>query len=428
MWDGYLALAGNEIVNTARATAYARNAGLAVQCDPCESAASVIGDPPYWQVDEDAPWWDPAMPQSAGFLGVFGLDVAGFNTNPVSRTPTALIGGGSVLGPLTRTHREITFTVALIATGECELAYGLEWLSAALLGSACGGDSCSSGDVACLFGCCPGTSPYSPDGTADLRYLYDVGLLEGPSVTEKEYIPGGPCGARRGEFIWATVTFTLAAAKPWIYREPLATLVDWVPLGGGETVTVDPDQVYEECLTPEPCLTDPKCPPPYLPPAPPVPKSPCYPSGRAKFRRSRIQVSPLEQGQWLETVPVLEVQAGGNDMRRLLVRFWANPQNSPCEDYSDPCNACADINLPYLPSGSRLTVDGRVQRSVVECEQYPIGTATATPTIYGAQGAHFDWPVFTCPTGLCIEVWSLSQYTAPDATARVLLVPRSDVG
>ncbi|MGW1840730.1 hypothetical protein [Streptomyces sp. NPDC002067] len=416
MLADYMDLAGTEIVNSARAAVYARGRGVPVQCDPCPDIAAAVGDMPYLDpVTDEAPWYDAAVPESASLLGVLGLSVAGFDSSPISREPTQLIGDGAALGPMRRTHREIGYTVLLIAAEECALSYGLEWLSSALQGAACGSGACG-GDEMCLFSCCP------VDGERELRHLYDVGLLDGPQVTETKYLGSGA--------VLATVTFSLAAGTPWIYREPLATRSDgWVSLGGGEIVpNFDPDQVYEQCLTPKPCLDDPLCPPPALPPRPPAPVSPCYPTGLSDFRRTRIQVSPLEQPSWLETVPVLEVQTGSTEMRRLVVRFWANPQGNDCGDFNDPCNACTDVNISYLPRGSSLTVDGRVQRSVVECPQEPIGTSTAAPTIYGPQGSNFQYPTFGCPTGLCIEVWSRLEFTAPDARARVLLVPRSDMG
>ncbi|TBO60918.1 hypothetical protein EYS09_03880 [Streptomyces kasugaensis] len=416
MLADYMDLAGTEIVNSARAAVYARARGVPVQCDPCPELPAALGDMPYVDPATDgAPWYDRAVPESAGVLGLLGLSVAGFDSAPVSREPTQLIGDGAALGPVRRKHREIAYTALLIAVDEGSLSYGLEWLSSTLQGSACGPATCG-GDEMCTFSCCP------VDGERELRHLYDVGLLDWPQVTDTQYLAGGA--------VLAKVTFSLAAGTPWIYREPLATRSEgWVPLGDGEIVPfTDPDQVYDQCLTPRPCLDDPLCPPPALPPRPPAPVSPCFPTGLDDFRRTRIQVSPLEQPSWLETVPVLEVQTGSHEMRRLVVRFWANPQGNPCSDYNDPCNACTDINISYLPGGSTLTVDGRVQRSVVECPQEPIGTATTAPTVFGPRGSSMQYPTFSCPTGLCIEVWSRLEFTAPDARARVLLVPRSDVG
>lgn len=424
MWEGYASLAGQELINSTRATTYAGNAGLAIQCEPCETTAAALAEDSYVDIAQDpAPWYDANSPQSTRFYGVFGLTVAGYAVNPVTRTPTQRVGEGATIGPLRKTSREIIYTVALLAADDCALSYGLEWLASSLNGTECGGSVCG-GDELCVFSCCPGSGAQGAlgeFGDQEFRHLYDVGLLEGPSLGEVRYLTGGQ--------IWAEVTFTLVAGKPWIYREPLITLSDWVPLIDGEVVqNIDPDAVYDECLQPKPCLEDPDCPQPALPPRPPAPLSPCFPTGQGNFYRTRIRVSPLDQLQWLETVPVLEVRTGNGIMRRLVVRFWANPQDNDCDLYNDPCNACMDINVSYLPRGSTLTVDGRVQRAVVECPQVPIGTTTATPTIYGPRGESFEWPVFGCPTGLCIEVWSRFEYTDPGAVARVQLVPRADVG
>ncbi|MFJ9719887.1 hypothetical protein ACIRPQ_28845 [Streptomyces sp. NPDC101213] len=423
MHEGFMSLAGNEIVNSARAVAYAEAAGLTFDCTVCEHLPDFLGDDPYEEVGPDAPWWDPGQPQSWGFLGVYGLQVAGFDSNPIERTPIPLVGDGSALGTLRRRHREISFTVGLFAVGECQLVYGLEWLASALRGSQCTGGC--NGDELCMFSCCPGCvdipAATGEPGDGELRHLYDVGLLEGPAVTDVETLDG--------DILFATVSFTLVAGKPYVYREPLAAGIGWVPLGGGELVTAtDPDAVYAQCKPPKPCSTDPLCSSPPMPPKPPVPLSPCYTTGRGTFRRTRLSVSPIDDAIWLESVPLIEVRAGSQDMRRLLIRFWANRQGNPCDVYNDPCNACTDINVSYLPANSHLIIDGRTGRSVVECQQVPVGVATSTPTVYGPKGGLFQYPVFVCPTGLCIEVWSHSGFTASDATARVLMVPRADMG
>jgi len=407
----YLELAGVEIVNSARAAAYSVARGVPVQCDPCPELAGALGDLAYTDpVTDRAPWWDPGVPGSSGVLGVMGMSVAGFNASPLGREPVQLVGDGAALGVARRSHREIAYTVLLLTTGECALSYGLEWLAAALGGSACG--TCD-GDEMCVFSCCP------VDGTRELRHLYGVGLLDGPQVTDTQYLPTG--------HVIATVTFSLAAGVPWIYREPLDTLTGWVSLAGGTSISVDPDQVYERCIEPTPCLEDPDCPAPTLPPRPPVPVDACYPSGRDQFLQSVIGLRPVDQPQWLETVPVLEVVTGRRAMRRLVVRFWTDPSGD-CAATTDPCRACAAIQVPYLPARSVLRVDGRTQRAVVECPQGPTGTAAGAPTLYGPQGRRFEWPTFACATGLCIELLSLEETTADNARARVLLVPRSDAG
>jgi hypothetical protein len=423
MWEGYMDLAGQEIINSARAMAYGGAAGLQIRCEPCDSLPFALDDLPYEATtdpDNAAPWYDPARPQSAQFLGVLGLGCSGFETNPTARTPSPLIGDGSALGVLRRTHREMGFTVLLIAENEPAMVYGLGWLATALRGGSCSSATCR-GDELCMFSSCPGeTVGGDASGDAELRHLYDVGLLDGPTVSTRQ---------SAGTLLLATVTFTLAAGKPWIYQEPLDVGSDWVALASGDRRSNwDPDTVYTQCPTPVPCLQDPLCKDPALPPQAPIPISPCYPKGKGNFYRSVVSLSPLDVPQWLETVPVLELATGSKALRRLIVRFWANPQGLGCDDVTDPCSACLDISVAYLPAGATLTVDGRIQRATVDCPSGASGSSKSTPTIYGPQGRSFEWPVFACPTGLCIELLTQYENTARNAQARVSLIPRADVG
>jgi len=436
MWDGYLDFAGTEIINTARAVAYARGAGLPVQCSECDSLYAAVGDEPYQAPNTDtAPWYDTSQPESGQFLGVMGMGVAGTSASTLTRTPVPLVGEGSAVGFGRRNHREIAFTVSLIARGDRGLSYGIEWLASALQGASCSTMAGCDGYEACMFTACPtetlaplecgqGDTVPIPEpgenvGAAELRHLFDVALLEGPALGEVRYLSGG--------FRWADATFTLVAGKPYIFREPVQTLTDWVPLGTQPIVgPVDPDAVYEECVTPEPCLTDPTCPTPPMPPRPPIPADPCYQGGAALFRRALVEIDPIAPPDWAEMVPVIEVSTGSAEMRRLIIRFWTSDASQPCSSLSDPCDACLDISMSYLPAGALLTVDGRVQRATVGCPQGDEGYVTTTPYIFGTAGQTFTWPVFACPTGLCVEVLSLATATAANAQVRVQMVPRSD--
>lgn len=438
IWDGYLDFAGTEIINTARAVAYARGAGLPVRCQECTTLHLALGDEPYVAPNVDtAPWYDASVPESGQFLGVMGMSVSGLSSSTITRTPVSLVGDGSAIGAARRAHREIAFTVALIARGQRGLSYGIEWLAAALQGASCGATGVCDGGEMCMFSACPTETiadtecptgdateiiTEDPDGTlgdAELRHLFDTAVLEGAALGEVRYLSGG--------FLWADATFTVVAGKPWIFREPVMTLTDWVPLGTQAIVgPLDPDAVYDECETAEPCLDDPTCPTPAMPPRPPIPADPCYEGGAALFRRALIEIDPISPPDWLEMVPIIEVSTGSAEMRRLIIRFWTNDSSQPCSSLSDPCNACLDVSVSYLPAGALLTIDGRVQRAQVGCPQGDQGYVTTTPYIFGTAGQTFAWPVFSCPTGLCVEVLSLASATAGNAQARVRMVPRSD--
>lgn len=417
MFPGYLNLSCAEIINNERAAIYVQAHGVTINCDRCPDLPSILGHGPYTSpASDDAPWYDPVRGASADFLGVFSSSMEGLSASTATREPIPLVRDGSSIGPLRRDHREIAVTVRMFALTECGLSYGLEWLSRSLSGDACGG-SCTGGE-AFLFACCPGVGTDTGFDYAAARYLYDVGLLEGPTISERIYY---------SEVIEAAVTFTLVAGNPWIYGEALPTGDDWVSLADGAEVRADPDQVYQRCLPPTPCATDPQCPRPPLPPAPPRPVSPCYVTGVGDFLVSRIRVASEDYPLWSELVPVIEVEPGSTDMRRLLVRFWSNPSNESCDQQLDPCDACGDLNITYLPAGSLLTVDGRVSRSAIECETEGVGTAASPPNAFGPQGGLFQYPYFPCPGGLCLEVWSRADTTGADARARITLIPRADV-
>ena len=417
MWPGYLNLACAETINNERAATYVQPYGVTIDCDRCPDLPDVLGHDPYTSpVGDDAPWYDPVRGASADFLGVFSSSIEGLGTSTATRTPIPLVSEGSSIGPLRREHREIAVTARMFALTECGLSYGLEWLSRSLSGDPCGG-SCTGGEMF-VFACCPGTGTDTGFDYAESRYLYDVGLLEAPTITERIYY---------SEVIEAVITFTLVAGKPWIYGEALPTGDDWVSLADGAEVRADPDQVYQRCLPPTPCATDPQCPRPPLPPSPPRPVSPCYPTGVGDFLVSRIRVASEDYPLWSELVPVIEVEPGSSDMRRLLVRFWSNPSNESCDQQLDPCDACGDLNVTYLPAQSLLTVDGRVSRSAIECETEGVGTATSPPNAFGPRGGLFSYPYFPCPGGLCVEVWARADTVAADARARITLIPRADV-
>ncbi|WP_030236744.1 hypothetical protein [Streptomyces sp. NRRL S-350] len=417
----YADFACTEIINSVRATTYAQLYCLPIECDACPELPCALDhgdltkDPYTPYVDpatDEAPWYDEAVPESANVLGFMGLDVTGFQKSTISRTPIPLVGDGSALGIARRAHRIITYTVLMIVRDECALEYGLSWLAASLSG--CCDDGCV-GSTLGVFACCP-----TCEGCDSMRYLYNVGLLEGPDVESLEYLTDG---------ILARVTFSLIAGTPWIYRNPLTVSETWHDLTAGTTVVTDPDAAYDDCVQPADCLEDPECPSPTLPNRVPIPVDPCYPTGTDTFLRTVISIPVTDVPNRLDMVPVLELEVGSTDLRRIVVRFRASLTGTDCNDpLADPCGICTDLQTPYLPAGSVLTVDGRTQRAELECSTAGIGSATAHPPLYGAQGGAFQWPVFGCPEGMCIEILTTKASTGAGTRARVLMVTRTDAG
>lgn len=424
MFAGWLEIAGTEVISTERARTYAAGLGItSVRCDACPNLPGVLGDAPYTLPQEDsAPWYDPAVPASREFAGVVGLDVNGADGTG-TRTPTDLLGDGAAIGPLRRARRELTYRVALLATTDCGLSYGLGWLASALRGGDCDTGGCR-GDELCAFACCP-----SGDGVAQLRHLYHVGLLDGPTIKTLYQIAGSGAscttGAGKGGSHIAEAEFTLVAGIPYWYREPVTISTT----GGGDVDTGGMAPGDDDCAPDVSCLFDPTCPAPAPPPSPPIPTDPCYPTGEFPTRRQVITVPAGRVPAWSEAVPIVQVNTGRGVLRRLTVRFYTNPAGDKCtSDQLDPCLACAELSIPYLPAGTLLTVDGRTRRAFVDCSGGSGPEALAEPILYGAGGGLFTWPVFSCggAAGMCIEIVSDARYSAYDMAATVQICARDD--
>ncbi|MFJ4960182.1 hypothetical protein ACIP6O_32280, partial [Streptomyces sp. NPDC088739] len=341
------------------------------------------------------------------------------------------VGDGAFVGNLRRTGREINVTVGLVAGDETAMVWGMEWLAAALRGSVCGQDACG-GDTLCFFASCP----CGPEGLFDrlgdreLRHVYDVGLVAGPSENLRYTIPGARCAdplvSQCGDPVVVEATITLSAGRPWLYHEPIPPVPEapvWSYITQGELVTgYDPD--VDDCPTVPDCLQDPSCPPQPLPPSVPIPVDPCYPRGPYNAWRQRFSYEPVRASEWLELVPVVIVETGDTPLRRLSMRYIPNPNNLPCEDLSN-CSACGHLTVAYLPPKSTFVVDGRVSRAAVDCPS-PNGSAFSLPNLFGQRGGAYTWPVFECGGALCIEVYA--GLDADDgARVRMELVPRGDL-
>ncbi|WP_435111321.1 hypothetical protein [Nocardiopsis synnemataformans] len=388
----WLMLGGVEIVNTARVQAYTVGGcgGAQVGCSCPGLAQAIEGDddfPGYGQdpVSDGAPWVDPAVPESADFLGIVGLDGEGLSVGTASRTPVDLALGGANIGALRHRRREFTIKVTLVARSQAGLSYGSAWLASQLEGD----DDCW-GSEACLFAWCPSTAA---EGDRAVRHLYDTGLLEGPTPTAL---------FKASEEVWYQATeFVLVAGNSYLYSDPYIELDHRD--GVQDIVRVPPGGIEAECVDAPPCAYDPDCPPPPLPPLPPQPVDPCWPTTGFQAQRTMFSVAPGGVAAAYDTVPIVRVETGDAPLRRLSVRFYANPTGAPCSRFIDRCLACGEANVAYLPAGSVLTLDGRRQRTVLDCSGGR-GLALSEPTPFGPNGGLFSWPVISCANGLCVEV------------------------
>ena len=139
-WEGYLSYDGTEIINVARTEAYARDLDWFKPLYNNSLLPRVLGRSTGYttpSVDE-APWYDPDVPESNGFFGAYPIDVAGLENSSRASDPIEFTTEGGLPGRLRHGTRTGVFSVVLIGASEAAVKYGRDWLARALLGSACG--------------------------------------------------------------------------------------------------------------------------------------------------------------------------------------------------------------------------------------------------------------------------------------------------
>jgi len=411
-YDGWMTLGDVEIINSSKTWHAATQAGVPLLCgDSCPDLAYTLNDSSYVE-SQVFPWSDDALAPD-GFLGFIGQGIDGLDSGVSTRVITELAGEGATVGALRRGRRELTVHVLAVALSEEALNYGIAWLNSVVRGSVCG--SACLGDVLCFYDLCPDseTGTISADDLhhARLKNIFNVGILEAPTVVSKVRL-GEVCGGDEPADAWtAELTFMLVAGSPGIYSDPdLVVTVDsadWV---------VD-TSIAGTCNDPVGCRVDPTCAVPPLPPVVPVPTDPCAEPGAGPFERYMATIPNGLMSDWFEKVPVIVVQNGAFEMRDLSVSFAGNPSGVPCASLGGTtlqwCDFCEILYVPYIPARGSLIVDGRTRSAVVECPA--AGTSAVTglvsvsqAKIYGGyvfgQGSQlFTWPVFECGQTYCVQ-------------------------
>lgn len=223
MFNGYLELGGNEILNSSRAYGYTHTAECPINwliCDPCPGLRDALEDPTYDTANiSDAPWYDDQDPTTARFLGVHALTIENLSDSTRSATVAEGITDGGVVGIVRHAVRQVRVRAILSAWGEDALEAGLSWLDAALQPEVCSthGNSCGSADMCFFVACPPERALFNDDEVAyqervdELgRKLHGVTCISGPTVEQK---------IQRGEAFGYIVEFILAAATPFVFSE-----------------------------------------------------------------------------------------------------------------------------------------------------------------------------------------------------------------
>ena len=182
-YQGYMALANDEgetleLVNAARVKAYTDNLAPSIGlrgCDDCEGLDNALGETYTNPTDDNAPWYDPTDPATAGFYGVYPLAFEGIDDSTRSIESAELTGDGSVVVGSRFTGKDIRVTGVAFAADEASLYAGVSWLDNALNGTE---EGRCFGDRLNLYSSCP------PVETFPAGFATPYTLVNPPSAAE----------------------------------------------------------------------------------------------------------------------------------------------------------------------------------------------------------------------------------------------------
>lgn len=419
MIHDYLELGGLEIANLDRSLTYAqlfRGPGTTFGKPRNQALYPHILSPgPYTTpADDNAPWYDPNIPESAGFGGVLmtNLDTpTPWETRPVY---TGVSGGGSV-GPLRAGPQRVEVLAWLVGCDEPSLVYGFEWLNRALIG---GHYDCDirpgearslrafSGKPRCS--CCLGDTP----GIHVARYmrtLPNVSVMAMPEVVDT--------WKRLGCVLGYQVRFTLVSTSSFSYGEVMETLV------GAPTDMQGPFNVsLPDCAQPETEFSfTPRCFATALTSTTTV-NTNCWCQPLSVFRSCHTLDNPESD----RAVPHLEIDtpaaAGGiTESSNIRVVFYENRPGDPTLDCGVnesvdwwECNRkMAVLEVPVLPQQSKFVFDGQTGRTRIETAD---GQVHTRGVVQGENGLPLSVPVMRPCSEMHVVVETDCEATIPGTT------------
>lgn len=425
----YLCFGCSEIVNHARLAAYIRNASMNglwenLECcielqDACYCPADGVPEQYVSPAADGVCWYDPSIPESPDFLGMFITSVTGLNDSTFSRQTTGNLGRGITLNRPQTGGRTFAIEAIMIATSCCGMDYGSEFIRRTLELGGCGNGSCIGGcgdlgncGLSCMTGrtCCPS---FEGDDSG-LRQWVNVGLIDG--LTEVSEGDTADCRC-----CWRKVTFTVQSETPESYSiEPVICIDKNADLENVAVKCFDWYSCDDPNETEPDCTDDPNCAPDAcVLPSPPQRVNYCWcePLGVSIDCCCPDELSNHRDETYRITIDagVNPSDAGfiANGLRSARIKFYTADPKLPCPSDDDvsaglwgEAQECALLEVPYLKPGSRIVIDGRLDKITVECDGQCFPGAGS---VFGVNGAD-PFPLLASCAGIfiCIE-WDLQH-------------------
>lgn len=279
-WEGYYTFDGTEIINASRVEAYAANTSFFNAVYRNAALPKMLGQTYSNPVTDNAPWYDPDVPASAQFYGVYPLEVGGLDDSSRTSEVVEYTGDGGSVGRLRHGTKSGVFRVAVIGATEEAADYGVAWLRRALLGAVCSTDLLNQQSLGVTMEYLSSApkldpSPLIAPATTMLRFrrtLKHVTVNSGPTQVAGRTLS---CGSA-----FRVMSFTAVAGDPYEYGAPRPILQGFLnplvsnPWAAGATAgTIEAlGHVFREVECGEDLwepMFDPLCPALVVPPEPP---------------------------------------------------------------------------------------------------------------------------------------------------------------
>lgn len=323
-----------------------------------------LGQDPY--VITNAPWYDPGIPQSKEFAGVWVTKVDGLDATPVQRDVAESIGAGGAAGPHRDKTRGVKFEALVIGCTNAGARFGLDRLQCALRATKVRG-----GLPLGYLTAHPGGSLVDP---ASL-FRTVTGVVQTKEVTVTDWSGKSQGAAHRQATIWK-VDWEMVATNPYAYSAPLVVPVEWVSTstGGIEWMHAPDCTAPQDCDTDMPVMLNADCVPAQIDiPAMDIPTcGGCLPVCQVETRTWQLPPGPTLCHESAVTVTVHNTG---------VVPVTVNMHWRPCGS-AQVCDRTGWLQVSGLPSGASAIADsvsGRPYTVQAGVTYRPVGIVS-TPT------------------------------------------------
>lgn len=328
-------------------------------------------------ISDQVCWYDPDIPESADFLGLWVVSMDGMEDDGWSVGTNDVGADGYSFNRPFQPGRTLTFDVMLMATSCCGMDYGYNWLVNVLKGQGCahGGankfsDKCGTTEMTVRV-CCP------EEGAEDtgLRIFPSAKLTDGVKRADGDRRDSCCCNYRR-------YTFVIQTGTHHAFSPPVVVCGPTSPDGSPENAQCrdwDGCEFVEEI---NPCVDPTGCgdlfPEAFVSPSL---RDECFCPPWSQTRTCCC-VDEYQTGATTRAL-IIDIFAGSKPFdpvhtrlgtRNVEILVFENPMRLPCPTTQEEYNllvstrpVCARVKVGYIPSGGLLRIDGRTGEAYIVC-------------------------------------------------------------